>query len=163
LKRNATLTISLAALLLVIFTGFNFFKSRANDLPFRCSAFSRYELSRHDASRIEFAVTQYLRFIDSDTGYLLLNGQVTVDDKITGLNRRIALSQGRKIDSDTYRYKITKMITSTNDSTPDDVFNILLAEITLDPNYLQLDFTRLNGNAYLISGPLSSLFTCQRY
>jgi len=65
-----------------------------------------------------------------------LNGQVTVDGKTTELNRRIALSQGQRIDSDTYRYKIIKMITSTNDSTPDDIFNILLADITLDPNYL---------------------------
>lgn len=163
MKRNTTLMITLGALLLVVFAGINYFKSRTNDLPFRCSAFSRYELSHHDTKRIEFTVSQDLRFIDSDKGYLLLNGEVTVGDVVTELNRRIALSQGNKIDSDTYRYKIREIITSTNDTTPDTVFNLLLAEITLDPTYLQLDFTRLDEDTYLISGPLSYLFTCQRY
>ena len=165
MKRNAvlTLTITLAALLLTIFAGINYFKLRTTDLPFRCSTFSRYDLSRHDDKKFEFSVSQDLRFIDSDSGYLLLNGQTTFGDEITTLNRRIALSEGHKIDSDTYRYKIRTIITSTNDSTPDAVFNFLLAEITLDPGYLQLDITQVDKKTYLIGGPLSYLFTCQRY
>ncbi|WP_422882767.1 FidL-like protein [Pantoea agglomerans] len=147
----------------MIFAGINHFKPRINDLPFRCSAFSRYDLSRHDDQKIEFAVSQDLRFIDSGSGYLLLNGQVTFGDKVTTLNRRIALSAGNKIDSDTYRYKIRTIITATNDNTPDAVFNLLLAEITLDPGYLQLDMTQVDKKTYLIGGPLSYLFTCQRY
>ncbi|WP_337013710.1 FidL-like protein [Pantoea sp. AS142] len=165
MKRYTTLmlTITLAVLLLAFFAGINYFKPQTNDLPFRCSAFSRYDLSRHDDKKIEFDVSQDLRFIDPHSGYLLLNGQVTYGDKVTTLNRRIALSAGNKIDSDTYRYKIRTIITSTNDSTPDDVFNLLLTEITLDPGYLQLDVNQVDKNTYLIGGPLSYLFTCQRY
>lgn len=165
MKRNATLTLTLtlATLLLVIFAGINYFKPRTNDLPFRCSTFSRYDLSRHDNKKIEFAVSQDLRFINSDSGYLLLNGQTTFGDEVTTLNRRIALSAGHKLDSDTYRYTIRKIITSTNDSTPDAVFSLLLAEITLDPGYLQLDINQVDKKTYLIGGPLSYLFTCQRY
>ncbi|WP_442796985.1 FidL-like protein [Pantoea vagans] len=165
MKRRATLTltITLAALLLVIFAGINYFKPQAGDLPFRCSAFSRYDLSRHDGIRTEFTVSQDLRFIDLNSGYLLLNGQVTSGQEVTMLNRRIALSEGHKIDSDTYRYKIRTIITSTNDTTPDRLFNLLLAEITLDPTYLQLDITQVDNKTYLIGGPLSYLFTCQRY
>lgn len=165
MKRRATLTltITLAALLLVLFAGINYFRHQANDLPFRCSAFSRYDLSRHDAKRTEFTVSQDLRFIDLNSGYLLLNGQVTSGEEVTTLNRRIALSEGHKIDSDTYRYKIRTIITSTNDTTPDALFNLLLAEITLDPTYLQLDITQVDNKTYLIGGPLSYLFTCQRY
>jgi hypothetical protein len=92
-----------------------------------------------------------------------LNGQATFGDEVTTLNRRIALSAGDKIESDTYRYKIRTIITSTNDSTPDDVFNHLLAEITLDPGYLQLDINQVDKKTYLIGVPLSYLFTCQRY
>jgi hypothetical protein len=92
-----------------------------------------------------------------------MNGQVTFGDKVTILNRRIALSAGNKIDSDTYRYKLRTTITSTNDTTPDAVFNLLLAEITLDPGYLQLDITQIDKKTYLVGGPLSYLFTCQRY
>ncbi|SFO51841.1 FidL-like putative membrane protein [Candidatus Pantoea varia] len=157
------LTLTLAALLLVIFAGINYFKPRPDDFPFRCSAFSRYDLSRHDDDKIKFAVSQDLRFIDSKQGYLLLNGQVNFGDKVTTLNRRVALSAGNKIDSDTYRYKIRTVITATNDTTPDAVFNILLAEITLDPGYLQLDVTQIDKKTYLVGGPLSYLFTCQRY
>lgn len=165
MKRNAalTLTITLAALLLVIFAGINYFKPRPDDFPFRCSAFSRYDLSRNDDEKIKFAVSQDLRFINSDSGYLLLNGQATFGDDVTTLNRRIALIAGHKIESNTYRYRISKTITSTNDTTPDAVFNLLLAEITLDPGYLQLDVTQVDKNTYLIGGPLSYLFTCQRY
>ncbi|NEG60621.1 FidL-like protein [Pantoea agglomerans] len=165
MKRSSalTLTIILAALLLVVFTGINYFKSQANDLPFRCSTFSRYDLSRHDDKKIEFVVSQDLRFIDPSSGYLLLNGQATFGDEVTTLNRRIALSDGNKINSDTYRYKIREIITSTNDTTSDAVFNLLLAEITLDPTYLQLDITQVDNETYLIGGPLSYLFTCQRY
>lgn len=167
MKRNATLTltitITMAALLLGIFAGINHLKPRIDDLPFRCSTFSRYDLSRHDDKKIEFVVSQDLRFIDPDSGYLLLNGQVTFGDKVTTLNRRIALSAGNKIDSDTYRYKIRAIITSINDSTPDAVFNLLLAEITLDPGYLQLDITPVDNKTYLVGGPLSYLFSCQRY
>jgi hypothetical protein len=165
LKRNATLTltITLAVMLLLVFAGINYVKPRSDDLPFRCSAFSRYDLSRHDDQKIEFVVSQDLRFIDSKLGYLLMNGQVTFGDKVTTLNRRIALSAGNKIDSDTYRYKIRTTITSANDTTPDAVFNFLLAEITLDPGYLQLDITQIDKKTYLVGGPLSYLFTCQRY
>jgi len=94
---------------------------------------------------------------------MLLNGQVTSADEVTTLNRRIALSEGHKIDSDTYRYKIRTIITSTNDTTPDTLFNLLLTEITLDPTYLQLDIMQVDNKTYLIGGPLSYLFTCQRY
>ncbi|MGC1040220.1 FidL-like protein [Pantoea agglomerans] len=165
MKRNAILmlTLTLAALLLVLFAGINYFKPRPDDFPFRCSAFSRYDLSRNDDEKIKFAVSQDLRFIDSKLGYLLLNGQVTFGDKETILNRRIALSAGNKIDRDTYRYKIRTVITATNDTTPDAVFDLLLAEITLDPGYLQLDTTQIDKKTYLIGGPLAYLFTCQRY
>ncbi|KKB02778.1 FidL-like protein [Pantoea anthophila] len=165
MKRRATLTLTatLSILLLVIFAAINFYRHQETDLPFRCSAFSRYDLSRQEGQRVEFAVSQDLRFIDVHSGYLLLNGQVTLGDKVSTLNRRIALSEGGKIESDTYRYKIKSIITSTNDTTPDAVFNLLLAEITLDPTYLQLDVRQVDQQAYLISGPLSYLFTCKRY
>jgi len=165
LKRSAILmlTATLAILLLLLFAAINFYRHQETDLPFRCSAFSRYDLSRQEGKRVEFAVSQDLRFIDLNSGYLLLNGQVTFGDSVTTLNRRIALSDGEKIESDTYRYKIRKIITSTNDTTPDAVFNQLLAEITLDPTYLQLGVRQIDEQAYLISGPLSYLLTCKRY
>lgn len=165
MKRNATLalTITLAALLLLSFAGINYYKRQADDLPFRCSAFSRYDLSRNNEKKIRFVVSQDLRFTDLSSGYLLLNGQVTFGDEITILNRRLALNEGNKIDSDTYRYKIRRIITSTNDTTPDAVFNRLLVEITLDSTHLQLDMTQVDKKTYLIGAPISYLFTCQRY
>jgi len=79
------------------------------------------------------------------------------------VNRRIVLSGGNKIDSDTYRYNISNTITSPTDTTPDSMFNMLLAELTLDHSYLQLSVDKVDNKSYLIGGPLSYLFTCQRY
>jgi len=165
LRRRATftLTFTLAVLLLLIFAGINYFKPHTSVLPFHCLTFSRYELS-HDANeKIDFAVSQDLRFVDLNSGYLLLNGKVTSGDKVTILNRRIVLNNGHEIEDNTYRYKIRTIITSTNDTTPDTVFNRLLAEITLDPTYVQLDITQLDDSTYLIGAPLAYLFSCQKY
>lgn len=62
----------------------------------------------------------------------MLNGQATSNDGVTILNRRVALINGAKISDDTYRYQISKVVTSNTDTTPDVIFNKLLAEITLD-------------------------------
>lgn len=152
-----------ALIALLIFAIIRYKKHQVNDLPFRCYAFSHYDLGRHDGDKIVFDVSQDLHFIDLHSGYLLLNGQVTSGDKVTMLNRRIALSAGNKIENDTYRYKIRTIISSTNDTTPDAVFNQLLAEISLDPTHLQLQIIQIDRKTYLISGPLSYLFTCQHY
>ncbi|MEM6162503.1 FidL-like protein [Erwinia sp. P6884] len=143
--------------------GIFWFTHRAESYPFRCATYTRYDLSRSEGNKLEFAVTQDLRFQNKNSGYLLINGQVTSGENISTLNRRIVLTEGEKIDYDTYRYQITKTITSSTDTTPDNLFNALLAELTLDPAYLQLNIDKVDESAYLISGPLSYLFTCQRY
>lgn len=165
MKRSIGINIifMLAALLMVTFAGVYYLTHQAKDFPFRCSAFSRYDLSRNDDKRIEFAVAQDLRFDKKDSGYLLLNGQATSNDGVTILNRRVALINGAKISDDTYRYQISKVVTSNTDTTPDVIFNKLLAEITLDPTHLQLDVDMIDKNTYIIGGPISYLFTCQRY
>lgn len=165
MNRNIFLTFSFAliSLLLILFIGINYSAQKSEDFPFRCSTFSRYDLSRKEGKRIEFAVTQDLRFQDDKTGYLLLNGQTTLGDNSMIVNRRIVLSGGNKIDTDTYRYNISNTITSPTDTTPDSMFNMLLAELTLDHSYLQLSVDKVDKKSYLIGGPLSYLFTCQRY
>jgi len=158
--------ISFAGVLLVLTLAAisaQYFTYYADAYPFRCSTFTRYDLSRSDEARKDFAVTQDLRLIEQHSGYLLLNGQVTDGDKVTVLNRKINLIDGDKIDHNTYRYRIDKIITSSTDNTPDAIFNKLLAELTLDPSYLQLDVIKVDQKSYLIGGPLSYLFTCQRY
>ncbi|MBS1207165.1 MAG: hypothetical protein H6R25_4064 [Proteobacteria bacterium] len=137
MKRSANIVIvfTLMALLILIvfFSGIYFLNHQNKDYPFRCSTFSRYDLSRSAAKNIEFAISHDL------------------------------LINGAKIDNNTYRYKIGKIITSTTDNTPDEFFNLLLAEITLGPSYLQLDVDKVDEDSYLIGGPLSYLFICQRY
>lgn len=162
-RRNLAMLTALLALFILLSFGAVTFITRAESYPFRCSTFTHYDLSRKDDARREFAITQDLRFVDANSGYLLLNGQATDGEKVTILNRKINLINGKKIDGDTYRYRIDKIIPSTTDNTPDSFFNLLLAELTLDSSYLQLDVSNVDHNAYLIGGPLSYLFTCQRY
>ncbi len=88
-----------------------YFTYYANAYPFRCSNFTRYALSRNDEVRKEFAVTQDLLFIEQKSGYLLLNGQVTDDNKVTMLDRKINIIDGDRIDYDTYSYRIDKIMT----------------------------------------------------
>jgi hypothetical protein len=130
---NIVLVCALVVLLLVIFSGIYFLNYQTQNYPFRCSTFSRYELSRSAVKNIEFAVSHDLRFETENDGYLLLNGQATVDGQTFILNRRIVLNNGAKVDNDTYKYKIDKIIKSTIDNTPDESFNLLLGEITLGP------------------------------
>jgi len=164
LKRRISIALAvIPAALVVLFIGLKYFTNREEAFPFRCATFTRYDLSRTEGKHLDFAVTQDLRFQTRDSGYLLLNGQVTNGEETTLLNRRIILTTGDKVDYDTYRYRIAKTITSATDTTPDATFNMLLAELTLDPSYLQLDVIKVDEKAYLISGPLSYLFTCQRY
>lgn len=165
MKRSIKLALAIAMgiLMLIIIAGIRYKEHEVSDLPFRCYAFSHYDLSRHEDKKFEFDVSQDLRFIDQHSGYLLLNGQVTFGDQVTMLNRRIVLTEGKKIEIDTYRNKIKTIITSTNDTTPDAIFNQLLAEISLDPTHVQLQINQIDRKTYLITGPLSYLFTCQRY
>lgn len=163
LSTKLTLAISLGILMLITIAVITYKEHEVNDLPFRCYAFSHYDLSRHQDEKFEFDVSQDLRFFDQHSGYLLLNGQVTSGDQVTMLNRRIVLTEGKKKESDTYRNKIKTIITSINDTTPDTIFNKLLAEISLDPTHTQLQITQIDRKTYLVTGPLSYLFTCQRY
>ncbi|MGD9427036.1 FidL-like protein [Pantoea sp. NSTU24] len=163
MKRNVSLIIIVILSTLAAIVASLHYKKQDNDYSFRCSAFSRYDLSRREGKSLYFYVSQDLRFINQSTGYLLINGQATSGGDVTVVNRRIALLQGRKIDSKTYGYKISNVITSSDDTTPDDIFNKLLAEITLDPQSLQIGVSQIDNNMYLIRGPLSYLFTCKRY
>ncbi len=163
MKRTTTIALAVMILLALISLGAVTFMRHVDDFPFRCSTFTRYDLSRKEGVSIEFALKHDLRFQDKSSGYLLLNGQVTYGDKVTTLNRRIILNQGDKIDYDTYRYHIDNIIKSSTDNTPDAAFNHLLAELMLDPSSLQLNVVQLDKKTYLIGGPLSHLFTCQRY
>lgn len=164
MKRHTGMIVAfMLAALVALFIATAWFTHRAESYPFRCATFNRYDLSRHEGKRLEFAVTQDLRFQNKNSGYLLINGQATNGDVDTILNRRIILTQGEKTDGNTYRYQINKVVTSSTDTTPDGMFNALLAELTLDPTYLQLDIVKVDEKTYLMSGPLSYLFTCQRY
>ncbi|WP_371245258.1 FidL-like protein [Pantoea sp. KPR_PJ] len=156
----------MAALLVVLILaaiGADYFTRYAQTYPFRCSTFTRYDLSRTNAEPKEFAVSQDLRLIEKNTGYLLLNGQVTDGNNVTVLNRTIELTSGDKTDYDTWRYRIDKVVKSSTDNTPDTVFDTLLAELTLDASFLQLNVIKVDQKSYLIGGPLSFWFTCQRY
>lgn len=164
MKRSISIAfIVVLAALVMLLIGTQYIRNTADSFPFRCATFTRYDLSRKEGNRLDFNVTQDLRFQNRNSGYLLLNGQVISGDNTTLLNRRLILTTGDKIDYDTYRYKISQIITSATDTTPDAIFNILKAELTLDPSYLQLDVVKVDEKSYLIGGPLSYLFTCQRY
>jgi len=149
--------------LVILLASIDYLRHQADSFPFRCATFTRYDLSRKEGGHLDFNVTQDLRFQNRNSGYFLLNGQVTSGEVTTLLNRRINLTTGDKIDYDTYRYKISEIITASTDNTPDKTFNMLLAELTLGPSYLQLDVIKVDDKSYLIGGPLSYLFTCQRY
>lgn len=136
---------------------------RDDSFPFRCTTFSRYDLTIKEREHLVFTVTQDLRFQNHHSGYLLLNGQVTRGGVTTLLNRRINLITGDKIDYDTYRYRISGIVKSLTDNTPDKAFNMLLAELTLGPFYLQLEVMKVDDKDYLVGGPLSDLFICRRY
>lgn len=163
MNRSKVFILAFTALVLAVILGFSYVLHQIESFPFRCMTFTRYDLSRKEGEVTEFAVTQGLRFESKHSGYLLLNGQLVSGSETMIINRRIVLSQGEKIDYNTYRYAISNIAIAANDTTPDKFFNILLAEMTLGPSYLQLNVDKVDDHSYLISGPLAYLFTCHHY
>lgn len=149
------------ALLLTVFVLVAKFQN--NDFPLRCTGFVRYDLSRDQGSLPTFLVAQDLRFQSEENGHLVFVGQVNMPNKTLQLNRTVEFDQGKKIDSNTYRYHIRDIQISPTDNTPAEVFNLLLGEFTADPTSMQLDVDRLGREGFRISGPVSSLFTCVIY
>ncbi|MBJ7221532.1 hypothetical protein JG725_06570 [Brenneria sp. L3-3C-1] len=154
------MAIGILSLLIVLFAVL--FSSQHTIWPFKCSAFTRYNLSQDD-NHLEFYLAQDLRFQDKNSGYFLLNGRAIHNENITVLNRTLHLGQGGKIDSDTFRYQINDIVASPTDNTPDALFNQLLAELIIDNRTLQLDVIPIQDKSYLIGGPISYLFTCTTY
>jgi len=164
LKRRTIVNFSIVLTALVLLlASIGIVHYRDDSFPFRCTNFSRYDLTLKERERLVFTVTQDLRFQNHHSGYLLLNGKVTSGEVTTLLNRRINLITGDKIDYDTYRYRIGGIVKSSTDNTSDKAFNMLLAELTLGPFYLQLEVMKVDDKVYLIGGPLSDLFICRRY
>ncbi|MBJ9136102.1 FidL-like protein [Citrobacter farmeri] len=133
------------------------------NLPLRCSGFVHYEMSKSEQDGYDFYISQDIRFQSLKEGYMLFNGTFEKDGKQYHLNRTMILKNGKKIDSDTYRYNIEGIKISSTDDTPTEKFEHLLTEFTLDPSLLEIDLINLEGENYLINGPVSSPFTCIRY
>ncbi|HDG1678436.1 FidL-like protein [Kluyvera ascorbata] len=160
-RRIIITAVTAGFILAVLFV--SFFIRYKHVYPFKCYSFTHYDLSRIPDDTFDMFLTQDLRIQDEEGGYLLLNGDVVKNNVKTYLSRTIVFGKGSKIDSDTFRYQITGTKVSLSDNTPSMYFNQLLTEFTSDQDLLQLDVIRLQGQTFLVGGPLSYLFTCERY
>jgi hypothetical protein len=151
------------ALLILVFANITYFiyinHINAN---FTCKGITKLKIDT-DEGVLSMLIIERIRFLNNNKGVFQFEGVVNLKNKKTYLERAVYLSRGKKLDSDTYKFKIEKTGVSPSDTTSDFAFNQVLSELTSDNKVLSLDITKISSNAYIISNQSIPQFTCINY
>lgn len=128
----------------------------------KCKAFSRATVDIENGALV-FSVVENLQLYNNKDGMIQYEGYVKSPKENTYLERTVYLSEGVKVDKETYNFKINKIVPSPLDTTPDEIFNQMWLEITSDNQSVTLSFKKIKDNMYLVNGPYSPQFTCVGY
>lgn len=141
-------------------TVFAFFETKHEEQygDFRCNGPTRYFLENE-----EVKVNQDLRVSGLNTAYLTLEGYISTQDGRKKLHRIIYMTNGKKAYKHSYLFNIRDIHKSVNDTVSEKDFERLLMELTGDTSQISFDINHLSENLYLISTPLSYIFTCNGY
>lgn len=152
--------LSVLVTLLVVYLVYGY--NRYPNMPFKCTTFTVYDLSS-DRQTLILRLSQDLRLQDRDSGYFLVKGTTLSQGTTSVVNRMLNLKEGEQVDSDTYRYRISDVTKSPNDTLSDALFEQWLSEITTRPGVFQIDVVKGPADSWLIGSPVSFLFTCRSY
>ncbi|MEP8704823.1 FidL-like protein [Enterobacter roggenkampii] len=151
--------ISVSIIIVVSFSICFWLKSNNN---IRCSSFVRLDLSIDSSQTLLIdGVFNFQRA--PREALLLVNGKAHTESGTTTLSREITLSTVRTDNNTGYEYLIKNVNKSSQDNTPDVIFNNLLSEFTVGDKYVFFNDTLRQDDAVLIGGPYSILFMCVRY
>lgn len=130
--------------------------------PLKCKAFSRKTIDIDNGSLV-FSVVENLQLYNNKEGMMQYEGYVKTPKENTYLERTVYLSEGVKVDKETYTFKIAKIVPSPLDTTSDEIFNQMWLENSSDDQSVTLNVEKIRGNMFVVSSPYSPQFTCIGY
>ena len=116
---------------------------------FKCTNQSRYRITRNSVV-YDFYVKQTIQLYEDNTGFISFNGKVVGGD-------------GHQIDNHTLQYQNDGVRRLPADHVEDDIFQILLAEVSGDDATLIFERERIDNHAWLIGNPDAWVLTCVEY
>lgn len=147
--------------LIAVCTGvsFNYAHGISN---FKCTNQSRYRITRNSVV-YDFYVKQTIQLYEDNTGFISFNGKVVGGDVTQSVSRKILLRDGHQIDNHTLQYQNDGIRRLPADHVEDDIFQILLAEVSGDDATLIFERERIDNHARLIGNPDARVLTCVEY
>jgi hypothetical protein len=151
----------LATIMLISLTLF----LRGNEMvsPLKCKAFSRATIDVQNGPLVFSIVENLQLYNERKEGMIHFNGYVKSPDANMYLERTIYLSNGIKIDKDTFTYKINRIVAAPLDTTSDNTFDQMWLENTSDNNTLTLNIKNIRDSIFTVSSPYSLQYTCVKY
>ena len=127
----------------------------------KCKAFNRTTIDVENGALV-FSVVENLQLYNKE-GMIQYEGYVKAPKENTYLERTVYLSEGVKVDNETYTFKIAKIVSSPLNTTSDDTFNQMWLENTSDDQSVTLNVKKIKENVFVMSSPYSPQFTCVGY
>ncbi|RHI01028.1 hypothetical protein DW184_15415 [Enterobacter cloacae] len=131
--------------------------------PLKCKAFSRTTIDVQNGPLVFSIVENLELYNERKEGMIHYNGYVKSPDANTYFERTIYLSDGVKIDKDTFTYKINRIVAAPLDTTSDDTFDQMWLENTSDNNTITLNIKNIKEGVFTVSSPYSLQYTCVKY
>ena len=151
----------LATIMLISLT--LFLRGNGTVSPLKCKAFSRATIDVQNGPLVFSIVENLQLYNERKEGMIHYNGYVKSPDENMYLERTIYLSNGIKIDKDTFTYKINRIVAAPLDTTSDNTFDQMWLENTSDNNTLTLNIKNIRDSIFTVSSPYSLQYTCVKY
>ncbi|TFB26547.1 hypothetical protein E3U32_08195 [Lelliottia nimipressuralis] len=151
----------LATIMLISLT--LFLRSNETVSPLKCKAFSRATIDVQNGPLVFSIVENLQLYNERKEGMIHFNGYVKSPDANMYLERTIYLSNGIKIDKDTFTYKINRIVAAPLDTTSDNTFDQMWLENTSDNKTLTLNIKNIRDSIFTVSSPYSLQYTCVKY
>jgi len=151
----------LATIMLISLT--LFLRGNETVSPLKCKAFSRATIDVQNGPLVFSIVENLQLYNERKEGMIHFNGYVKSPDANMYLERTIYLSNGIKIDKDTFTYKINRIVAAPLDTTSDNTFDQMWLENTSDNKTLTLNIKNIRDSIFTVSSPYSLQYTCVKY
>lgn len=151
----------LATIMLISLT--LFLRGNETVSPLKCKAFSRATIDVQNGPLVFSIVENLQLYNERKEGMIHFNGYVKSPDENMYLERTIYLSNGIKIDKDTFTYKINRIVAAPLDTTSDNTFDQMWLENTSDNKTITLNIKNIRDSIFTVSSPYSLQYTCVKY
>lgn len=159
MKIKRIMSMGLVLIAVCLFVSFNYVRGISN---FKCTNQSRYRITRN-AAVYDFYVQQTIQLYEDNTGFISFNGKMVSGPVTQGVSRKILLRDGYQIDNHTLKYQNDGVRKLPADKVDDEIFQLLLAEVSGDDTTLIFERERIDNHSWLIGNPDAWVLTCVEY